>query len=154
VCLREYEEETVTDPVQQQIDAYNSRDLDGFVDAYAEDAVIVDGEGNVVARGHDGIRDLYGELFSQSSRLHGEVLNRIAVGEYVIDEERVTGIEMEGSSSECTRPWSIGSWRARSPTCGYSARTAGGDHLRAVARRMDREKAWVRGIIRRYVSEA
>jgi hypothetical protein len=42
-----------------------------------------------VARGHDGSRDLY-----------GEVLNRIAVGEYVLDEERVTGIEMEGSPSE------------------------------------------------------
>ena len=90
----------MTDPVQQQLDAYNARDLDGFVAAYAEDAVLDDGEGNVVAQGHDGIRDLYGELFDRSPRLRGEVLNRITVGEYVIDEERVTGIEMEGSPSE------------------------------------------------------
>ena len=90
----------MTDPVQQQIDAYNDRDLDSFVAAYAEDAVLEDGEGNVLAQAHDGIRDLYGELFSQSPQLHGEILNRIAVGEYVIDEERVTGIEMEGSPSE------------------------------------------------------
>ena len=95
-----HEEETVTDPVQQQIEAYNSRDLDRFVNAYAEDAVIEDGEGNVVAQGLNGIRDLYGELFSRSPRLHGEVLNRIALDEYVIDEERVTGIEIEGSPSE------------------------------------------------------
>ncbi len=90
----------MSDPVQQQIDAYNNRDLDGFVAAYAEDAVLEDGEGNVMARGHDGIRDLYGALFSQSPRLHGEVLNRISVGQYVIDEEWVTGIEMEGAPSE------------------------------------------------------
>jgi hypothetical protein len=30
----------VSDPVQQQIDAYNERDLDGFVAAYAEDVVL------------------------------------------------------------------------------------------------------------------
>jgi hypothetical protein len=90
----------VADPVQQQIDAYNSRDLEGFLTAYAEDAILEDGEGNVIVQGHDGIRTLYGELFSQSPQLHGEILNRISVGEYVIDEERVTGIEMEGSPSE------------------------------------------------------
>ena len=90
----------MADPVQQQIDAYNDLDLDGFLAAYAEDAILEDGEGNVMARGHDGIRALYGELFSRSPRLHGEIVNRISVGEYVIDEERVTGIEMEGSPSE------------------------------------------------------
>jgi hypothetical protein len=61
----------VTDSVLQQIDAYNDRDLDSFMAAYAEDAVLEDGEGNVLARGHGGIRDLYGELFSQSPQLHG-----------------------------------------------------------------------------------
>jgi hypothetical protein len=90
----------MADPVQQQIDAYNNRDLDGFLAAYAEGATLEDGEGNVMARGHDSIRDLYAELFSESPQLHGEMLNRISVGEYVIDEERVTGIEMEGSPSE------------------------------------------------------
>ena len=90
----------MANPVQQQIEAYNERDLDGFLAAYAEDAVLEDGEGNVMAQGHDGIRDLYADLFSRSPRLHGEILNRISVGEYVIDEERVTGIEMEGSPSE------------------------------------------------------
>jgi hypothetical protein len=94
----------MADPVQQQIDAYNKRDLDGFLAAYAEDAILEDGEGNVMAQGHDSIRTLYGELFSQSPQLHGEILNRISAGEYVIDEERVTGIEMEGSPSEVHAP--------------------------------------------------
>jgi hypothetical protein len=90
----------VTGPVQQQIDAYNNQDLDGFVAAYSEDVVLEDGEGNVMAQGHDGIRELYAELFDRSPQLHGEVLNRISVGQYVIDEERVTGINMEGYPSE------------------------------------------------------
>jgi hypothetical protein len=68
--------------------------------AYAEDTVLEDGEGNLIAQALDSIRDLYGELFSESSRLHGEVLNRVTVGKYVIDEERVRGMEMEGSPSE------------------------------------------------------
>ena len=68
--------------------------------ACAEDAVLEDEEGNLIAQALDSIRDLYGELFSESSRLLGEVLNRVTVDKYVIDEERVRGMEMEGSPSE------------------------------------------------------
>lgn len=35
----------MTDPVQQQLDAYNDRDLDRFIDAYSPEARFVDGEG-------------------------------------------------------------------------------------------------------------
>jgi hypothetical protein len=45
--------------------------------ACAEDTVLEDGEGNLIAQALDSIRDLYGELFSESPRLHGEVLNRV-----------------------------------------------------------------------------
>ena len=89
----------MADPVQQQIDAYNERDLDRFVAAYAEDAILEDGEGNVMAQGRGSIRGIYAELFPQSPRLHSEILSRISVGEYVIDEEGATGIEMEGVPS-------------------------------------------------------
>jgi hypothetical protein len=41
----------MADPVQQQIDAYNDRDLEGFLAVYAEDAVLEDGRGNVMAPG-------------------------------------------------------------------------------------------------------
>ena len=47
-------------------------------------------------RGHDGIRALYGALFAQSPDLHAEIVNRIRVGEYVIDEERTRGINFDG----------------------------------------------------------
>ena len=88
------------DPVQGQIDAFNNRDLEGFLSHYAADAVIEDGEGNVMMRGHEGMRQLYGALFANSPDLHAEIVNRIRVGNYVVDEERGTGLQLQGFPSE------------------------------------------------------
>lgn len=88
------------DAVQQQIDAFNSRDVEGFIAAYAPDVVIEDAGGNVFMRGHDGMRAMYGALFAQSPALHAEIVNQIRVGAYVIDEERTRGINFEGFPPE------------------------------------------------------
>ena len=88
------------DAVQRQFDAFNRRDLEGFLSAYAPDVVIEDGAGNAMLRGHDGMRAMYGPLFAQSPDLNAEVVNRIGVGDYVIDEERTTGFNFPGFPSE------------------------------------------------------
>jgi hypothetical protein len=88
------------DAVQQQVDAFNRRDVEQFLAAYAPDVVIEDAGGEVFVRGHDGIRALYGALFAQSPDLHAEIVNQIRVGEYVIDEERTRGINFEGFPAE------------------------------------------------------
>ena len=88
------------DAVLVQLDAFNRRDLEGFLAAYAPDVVIEDGAGNVMMQGHDGIRAMYGPLFAQSPDLRAEVVNRIAVGDYVIDEERTTGFNFPGYPTE------------------------------------------------------
>lgn len=77
--------------VDQQLAAYNRRDLEGFVACYAADARIVLPDGSLLASGHDEIRERYGELFDQSPELHAEIRNRIEVGAVVVDEEYVTG---------------------------------------------------------------
>ena len=41
--------------------------------------------------GHDAMRERYGQLFAGSPDLHAEIVTRIRVGSYVIDEEQVTG---------------------------------------------------------------
>ncbi len=82
--------------VQAQVDAFNARDLERFVSSYSPDALIEDGLGTIMARGHGAIRALYGQLFSQSPDLHVEVPQRIHVGSYVIDEEAVTGFVFAG----------------------------------------------------------
>jgi len=88
------------DPIDEQINAYNARDLDRFVACYAPDAVIEDGIGNKMAEGREAMRALYGPLFEGSPQLHAEILTRIRVGPYVIDEEQTTGFNLEGYPSE------------------------------------------------------
>jgi hypothetical protein len=79
------------DAVDRQVRAYNERDLDGFLDCYAVSVVVEDGDGAVLMSSRDEMRERYGRLFEASPDLHAEILTRIRVGSYVIDEERVTG---------------------------------------------------------------
>jgi hypothetical protein len=53
--------------------------------------VIEDATGNVLMRGRDAMRAVYADLFRDSPNLHAEIATRIRVGDYVIDEEVVTG---------------------------------------------------------------
>jgi hypothetical protein len=53
--------------------------------------VIENADGAPVMRGHAAMREQYGRLFATCPDVHAEVLTRIRVGSYVIDEERVTG---------------------------------------------------------------
>jgi hypothetical protein len=91
---------TSRDVVDQQIAAYNRRDLDGFVACYANAAKIVQPDGSILASGHDEIRTRYRELFEQSPNLRAEISNRIEIEAFVIDEERVTGFLLPGMPSE------------------------------------------------------
>lgn len=86
--------------VDQQLEAYNRRDLDGFVACYAEGAQIVRPDGSLLAAGHDEIRARYGELFDLSPDLHAEIRQRIEVGSVVIDEEHITGFILPDMPTE------------------------------------------------------
>lgn len=85
------------DPVSIQLEAYNTRDIDRFILSYDPEVVIEDGEGNTLMRGHGEMRTSYGSLFDASPDLHCRLVNRIRVGNYVIDEEEVTGVNLEGA---------------------------------------------------------
>lgn len=87
-------------PVQEQLAAFNERDVERFVAAYAPGIVIEDGAGQPLLQGHDGLRGLYGQLFAQSPELHAEAMTRIGVGPYVIEEERTTGFNFAGFPTE------------------------------------------------------
>jgi hypothetical protein len=92
-----------TDPVAvvtAQLDAYNARDLERFLGCYSPDAVIEDGTGRVLMRGHEAMRGTYGQLFAQSPELHCEIRQRICVGPYVVDEEEITGFHLSGFPTE------------------------------------------------------
>jgi hypothetical protein len=82
--------------VQNQVDAFNARDVDAFVACYSPDAVLMDGSGTVLAQGQEALTALYGQLFSQSPNLHADISNRIHVGSWVVEEEQTTGFIFEG----------------------------------------------------------
>lgn len=65
--------------VQAQVDAFNDRDLERFLTFYVSDALIVDGMGNQMMKGREGIRTFYGKLFEQSPKLHVKIRTRIVV---------------------------------------------------------------------------
>jgi hypothetical protein len=81
----------VNDPVDAHVQAYNERDLDRFVACYSADCIIEDAHGTVVARGHAAVRAYFGRVFDENPDLHCEIVHRTRVGEYVVDEERITG---------------------------------------------------------------
>ena len=81
----------MSDQVDAQVAAYNARDVDAFAACYAEDVVIEDADGNVLARGRSQILEQYGPFFAAAPDLHAEIETRIRIGAHVIDEERITG---------------------------------------------------------------
>lgn len=75
--------------VQQQVDAYRRRGIDGFLACYAGDAVIRDGDGNTLMTGRDELQNQYGPFFTENPDLSVEILNRVKVGAWVVDCERI-----------------------------------------------------------------
>lgn len=78
----------VTDVIDAQIDAYFARDLERFVACYAPDVVITNAAGEVLAEGHDAVRQTYGGLFENSPQLGGRIANRIVVGDLWLTTRR------------------------------------------------------------------
>jgi hypothetical protein len=79
--------------VQKQLEAYNRKDLDAFVQCYSDSIRIGDLTAlELRVERRDQLRGLYRQLFAQNPQLHCEILSRVTVGAFVIDEERVTGL--------------------------------------------------------------
>ena len=75
--------------VQLQLEAYNNRDIEAFLTPYS-DTVKVFGAGKMMYQGKDIMRKQYSMMFERYTELNGKVLNRIIVGNTVIDHEEVT----------------------------------------------------------------
>ncbi|MCD8502422.1 MAG: nuclear transport factor 2 family protein [Bacillaceae bacterium] len=88
-------------PAQKQLEAYNNRDLEAFLACYSEDCVVEDAEGKVLMANKEEMRTRYKELFEQSPDLHCRLVSRIVVGDYVLDEENVTGVAWKYRNEPC-----------------------------------------------------
>lgn len=77
--------------IQDQVNAYNERDLAKMMTFFADDIQLFDfGESEPLVKGITGVEKLYRNVFDHSPNLHAEILNRIVFDDKVIDQERVT----------------------------------------------------------------
>ena len=85
---------TAVDVVQRQVDAYNDRDLDRFVAEYSDTIVVhrmPAAEPAIV--GKVKFAEFYATQRFNLPRLHAEIVNRIVLGNKVVDHERITGVK-------------------------------------------------------------
>ena len=76
--------------VQEQLDAYNARDIDGFLNTYSEDVQLFNFPKEKRSQGQAEMRNSYARLFETTPDLHCEIKNRMVIGNKVIDEEFIT----------------------------------------------------------------
>ena len=74
---------------QQQLDAYNTQDLEKYVTYFAPDCVISGLNGTPTETSRDAIKARYAKAFAQFPQNKAELKNRIAVGNTVVDHELV-----------------------------------------------------------------
>jgi len=81
--------------VQRQLDAYNAKDIDGWLATYATDAEQYTLHGERLARGHAELRERIAVRFAEPD-LHARLLNRTVLGNIVVDLELITRNFPEG----------------------------------------------------------
>jgi len=74
---------------QQQLNAYNLRNIDAFLEPYADNVEVFRYPDKLIMKGKEEMRKSYTELFQSTPGLHCELVGRIVQGNIVIDKERV-----------------------------------------------------------------
>jgi hypothetical protein len=84
------------DIVNDQLRAYNARDLAAFAATHAEDVCIYDmPHATLGLRGKVKLLEVYGEKVFKRENLRAEILSRTVIGNKVIDHEKTWGIKTE-----------------------------------------------------------
>ena len=81
--------ETPSALAQRQLNAYNLRNIDAFLEPYADDVEIYNYPDDLRFKGKETMREGYSKMFDNTPNLHCELLGRIVQGNIVIDKERV-----------------------------------------------------------------
>ena len=83
-------EESPRKIVDQQLKAYNNRDIEAFVATYSENVELYNFPNELIGKGRQELRTNYRAFFESTPDLNCEIKNRIVVGNKVIDEEYLT----------------------------------------------------------------
>jgi len=78
--------------VQKQVEAYNTRNLEMFLACHAEDVQLFRfSESTPYSVGKEKLKNVYKDVFENSPNLHTNIVNRMVMGNIVIDHEVVSG---------------------------------------------------------------
>lgn len=83
-------EESPANIVQKQLDAYNARDIEAFMDTYSKNVKLYNYPNKLFMEGQDKMKESYDSYFESAPDLHCEIKKRIVIGNRVIDEEFIT----------------------------------------------------------------
>lgn len=75
--------------VQRQLNAYNARNIDAFMDTYSDDVELYDFPNTLTDKGKANMRKGYEGFFKNATNLYCEIEKRIVIGNKVIDHEKV-----------------------------------------------------------------
>jgi hypothetical protein len=82
--------------VQRQLEAYNAHDLEAFAACYSEDIQMFRmPSSEPMIQGKAELKEFYGSNRFMTPTLHAEIVNRIVIGNKVIDHERITGLQKD-----------------------------------------------------------
>ncbi len=76
---------------QRQLNAYNLRDIDAFLEPYSDEVEIYNFPDELLYSGKEKMRTDYAKFFKETPNLHCKLVNRMVLGNKVIDQEEVTG---------------------------------------------------------------
>lgn len=77
---------------QEQVDGYNSRDIEAFLKPYADDAELYMFPNELLSKGKEAMRKDYSKMFQELPELHCEIKNRIVNGNFIIYQESISGM--------------------------------------------------------------
>lgn len=80
------------DLAQMQLNAYNLGDIESFLDVYSDTVKVYGFPDNFRYQGKEKMRANYASFFKSTPDLHCELINRIVLGNTVVDQELVTGL--------------------------------------------------------------
>jgi len=91
--------QTPREIAQEQLDAYNDRDIDRFITVFSDDIELWTlGDTIPSVKGLASVEKVYGDLFESNTNLHSEVINRSIIGNKVIDYEKIEGLKKDGGT--------------------------------------------------------
>lgn len=83
------QEKTPEQIVQEQVEAYNSRDIEAFLSFYSEDVKLYTYPNKLDSDGKAAMREGYASFFKNAKVLNCKITKRIVTKNIVIDEEDI-----------------------------------------------------------------